>query len=141
VRSVRGEKRKIPLVPPLIKGENKKGGFERKTMLNEIEKKAIGELIEKLKETYGENLVKVILYGSKARGDQTEDSDIDIMIILQDFKNKVEEIKKVSAIVSSINFIYEVFISPVILRKNDYETGNLLLVRNVIKEGFDLWMK
>jgi predicted nucleotidyltransferase len=110
-------------------------------MLNEIEKKAIGELIEKLKETYGENLVKVILYGSKARGDQTEDSDIDIMIILQDFKNKVEEIKKVSAIVSSINFIYEVFISPVILRKNDYETGNLLLVRNVIKEGFDLWMK
>jgi len=110
-------------------------------MLNEIEKKAIDELIEKLKETYGENLVKVILYGSKARGDQTEDSDIDIMIILRDFKNKVEEIKKVIAIVSSINFIYEVFISPVILRKNDYETGNLLLVRNVIKEGFDLWMK
>jgi predicted nucleotidyltransferase len=110
-------------------------------MLNEIEKKAINELIEKLKETYGDNLFKVILYGSKARGDQTEDSDIDIMIILQDFKNKVEEIKKVIAIVSSINFIYEVFISPVILRKNDYETGNLLLVRNVIKEGFDLWMK
>jgi len=110
-------------------------------MLNEIEKKAIDELIEKLKETYGDNLVKVILYGSKARGNSTEDSDIDIMIILRDFKNKVEEIKKVSAIVSSINFIYEVFISPVILRKNDYETGNLLLVRNVIKEGFDLWMK
>jgi len=110
-------------------------------MLNETEKKAIDELIEKLKLIYGDNLVKVILYGSKARGDSREDSDIDIMIILRDFKNKVEEIKKVSAIVSSINFIYEVFISPVILRKKDYEIANILLVRNVIKEGFDLWMK
>jgi predicted nucleotidyltransferase len=109
-------------------------------MLNEIEKKAVDELIEKLKESYGENLVKVILYGSKARGDSTEDSDIDIMVVLQDFKNKVEEIKKISAIVSSIDLIYDVFLSPVILRKKDYETGNLLLVRNVIKEGFDLWM-
>ena len=27
VRGVRGEKRKIPLVPPFVKGENKKGGF------------------------------------------------------------------------------------------------------------------
>ena len=109
--------------------------------LNKTEKKAINELIENLKEAYGDNLVKVILYGSKARGSSTQDSDIDLMIILENYKNKVEEIKKVGAIVSSINFIYEVFISPVILRKKEYEDASILLVRNVIKEGFDLWTR
>ncbi len=47
--------------------------------LTEKEKQAIKELVEKLKELYKDNLSKVILYGSKAKGDAVEDSDIDIL--------------------------------------------------------------
>ncbi len=47
-----------------------------------------------VKEHIGENLSSIILYGSYARGDYRENSDVDIMILtqLQD-----EEIKKIGA--------------------------------------------
>ena len=37
--------------------------------------------IEELRKIYGEHLQKIILYGSRARGDFREDSDYDIMIL------------------------------------------------------------
>lgn len=38
-------------------------------------------LTDKIKEVVGERLEKVILFGSRARGDHREDSDYDIMVI------------------------------------------------------------
>ena len=49
--------------------------------LNNIELEAINHLIFALQERYGRDIVKVILFGSKARGDSTKDSDIDLLII------------------------------------------------------------
>ena len=40
------------------------------------------QYVTKLIEIYGSHIKSVILYGSYARGDYTEDSDIDIMILL-----------------------------------------------------------
>ncbi len=37
------------------------------------------------------NPSKVILYGSYARGDATEDSDLDLMVIEQEVSNKFDE--------------------------------------------------
>jgi predicted nucleotidyltransferase len=48
-----------------------------KTVLNEITDK----VVKAAKESLGEKLDKVILYGSYARGDFTDESDIDIMVI------------------------------------------------------------
>jgi predicted nucleotidyltransferase len=42
----------------------------------------INQYVNEIKKIYGEHLRKVILYGSYARGDFNEDSDIDIMILL-----------------------------------------------------------
>ena len=33
---------------------------------------------------YGENLSQIILFGSQARGDATSDSDIDVLVVLED---------------------------------------------------------
>lgn len=48
-----------------------------KTMQNLIQ-----QYISEIKKIYGSHLQKVILYGSYARGDFRQDSDIDIMILL-----------------------------------------------------------
>jgi len=60
--------------------------------LNDIQE-PLNELIEDVKAVLGTSLSKIILYGSYARGEQTEYSDVDIMILtsLED----EEEIKKV----------------------------------------------
>ncbi|MFN3967254.1 MAG: nucleotidyltransferase domain-containing protein, partial [Endomicrobiia bacterium] len=51
--------------------------------LTDTEKQALKEVVDRLRKLYGDNLSKVILYGSKARGDATDDSDIDILVVLK----------------------------------------------------------
>ena len=42
----------------------------------------LSSLVEKVKSTFGDSLVSIILYGSYARGDFDAESDIDVMVIL-----------------------------------------------------------
>lgn len=46
------------------------------------------ELIEGIKNIFKESLVSIILYGSVAKGTDTDESDIDIAIILKDAKRQ-----------------------------------------------------
>jgi predicted nucleotidyltransferase len=48
---------------------------------------AIGFMKERLQET-GLNIEKIILFGSQANGEATEESDIDIIVVSRDFCNK-----------------------------------------------------
>jgi len=43
---------------------------------------------EKQLEQNGLHVSKVILFGSQARGEATEDSDVDIVVLSDDFRNK-----------------------------------------------------
>ncbi|MCH6573795.1 MAG: nucleotidyltransferase domain-containing protein [Bacteroidetes bacterium] len=45
---------------------------------------ALGEARAALERLYGDRLVKVILYGSHARGEAHEESDVDVLFVLQD---------------------------------------------------------
>jgi predicted nucleotidyltransferase len=49
-----------------------------------------------LQNTYQNQLDKVILFGSQARGDVQEDSDIDILIVLKDPFDDHQETQKSS---------------------------------------------
>lgn len=51
------------------------------------------ELVQKIREVYGERLKKIILYGSVARGTDTEESDIDIMLLVD---GDAQELRKYS---------------------------------------------
>ena len=110
-------------------------------MLNEIEKKAVEELIEKLKLIYGDNLVKVILYGSKARGDSTEDSDIDIMVILKDGLDIQKEKRNIRYISWEIDYNHNILTSVIVKNEKDYLKCDTPLLLNINKEGKFLWMK
>lgn len=48
---------------------------------------AIGFMKDRLRET-GLNIEKIILFGSQTSGEATEESDIDIIVISRDFRNK-----------------------------------------------------
>lgn len=64
----------------------------------------IEELVNGLKSIYADNLVSIILYGSVARGTNTEESDIDVAVILmEDSKRRFGDgrtIKKCGSIYS-----------------------------------------
>lgn len=65
-----------------------------------------------LKKIYGERLKSIILYGSYARGDATEeDSDIDLIILLENMNDVCEEILKCSEAISDLELTYDTLIS------------------------------
>jgi len=80
----------------------------------------IKNLKESLQKIYKENLYELYLYGSYARNNEDPESDIDIAIILKDFSDYWEEIKRTGSIISSLSLQYDVTISPVRIRKEDW---------------------
>jgi len=53
------------------------------------------ELKKKLKEIYGKKLKGTILYNSYGKGEATEESDIDLIILLEDMKEVIAEREKI----------------------------------------------
>lgn len=91
-----------------------------------------------LRNLLGNTLDSVIVYGSYARGDYSELSDIDVMILVTLTE---EKIKKISDEISDMAFDYlmkfGVDISPVITNIDhfNYWADNLPYYRNVRDEG------
>ena len=91
--------------------------------------KNIQPILEEVKQAlvnlYQDQLESIILYGSQARGDAREDSDIDILVVLKSAINPYQEIDKTSEIIAEICLKYDVFIS---YRSNDkkWVRGELL---------------
>ena len=89
----------------------------------------------------GNSLDSVIVYGSYARGDYSEFSDIDVMLLVS---LGDEDIKKISDQISDLAFDfmmkYGVDISPVITNTDhfNYWVDNLSYYRNVRDEGVEL---
>ena len=60
----------------------------------------IKEFKEAVTKLYGSRLDKIILYGSRARGDFKEDADFDFAVVLKDEKvNSFQEIARISNVV------------------------------------------
>lgn len=54
------------------------------TGITTTEKRALRQFKKGLLDTFGDRVVSVHLFGSKARGDATEESDTDVLVILHD---------------------------------------------------------
>ena len=61
---------------------------------NDERKKIFSAFVEELKKLYGADLKKVILYGSYARGDFRDYSDIDVIILLDFDEETLQKHKK-----------------------------------------------
>ena len=108
----------------------------------EAKRKIIMLFSREMKRILGENLKKVILYGSYARGDYTKDSDIDIMVLLDlsdiDIKKYRHEL---SGATYDFNMDYDVDIKPI--AKNQEHFNKWVEVypfySNVASEGVKLF--
>jgi len=69
--------------------------------LGRNERKAIQILIERLTQTFPDQILTTTLFGSKARGDASPESDIDILVIIQSEDwQVVRQIRQIGARVS-----------------------------------------
>ena len=99
------------------------------------------KVVEAARESLGDKLDKVILYGSYARGDYDEESDLDIMV-LADIPHEScwGEYKKISKLTSGLDLEYDVLLS---VHVADCATvykyiNDLPFYMNVLSEGVEL---
>ena len=98
-------------------------------------KPILDEAKERLQRIYGERLKGLILYGSYARGDATEGSDIDLILLLEDMSNPISELEKFSGEIHQLDFLHDTVISIIPIEEGQYRTRRLPIILNAKREG------
>lgn len=101
-------------------------------------REVVQKFAEEVKKIYGNKLKEIILYGSCARGDFAQDSDIDIMILLDVPQDKINsERRRIYDISDRLDLNYDVVLTPVFQNYQTYKKYMSVSVfyQNVQKEG------
>jgi len=84
---------------------------------------------------YEEKIRGIILYGSHARGEATNDSDIDILVLIDDSLDPFEVRKSLSDLLFDILLEHGELISVVVLPEGFFKEYNYPFMINVKREG------
>lgn len=102
----------------------------------------IKEIVDEAKELLKEDIYKIVLFGSCARGDYDSESDIDIMIIMNCRKEKILRYRKqVSKIASRIGLKNDIEVSMLLRDRDTFEQNESILpfYKNIQREGVALY--
>lgn len=110
--------------------------------LKHNERAALDEFVSRLRQVYAEDLLHVVLYGSKARGDSDEDSDLDLLIVLRILESDyLEHRQRILDLSCDLDLEYGVLLSPRVRTDVEYSEmrrANLLLNREIQRDGIEL---
>lgn len=98
------------------------------------------ELVQGLTEIFQRNMSAIILYGSVARGDATDESDIDIAIIIKDEMDDQTKSRFISW-AADMDIRHERVFSIVDIQEKNMKKWEKILpfYQNIWKEGIVLW--
>ena len=102
------------------------------------------QLKEKITSQFGAGIVNIIVYGSYARGEESEDSDLDILIVTrekdEDMERHVDNIVYDAMWEHDFNPILSV---QLITEEHFKKLRNIgsSFYRNIEKEGISLWLQ
>ncbi|NLX14478.1 MAG: nucleotidyltransferase domain-containing protein [Phycisphaerales bacterium] len=98
-------------------------------------KSALELFVAELRQMYGSRLNRVILYGSRARGEADDDSDLDILVVLQTLGDFWEELHRINPIASRLSLEYDQLISALPVDLDEYEHDYTPFLVNTRHEG------
>ena len=101
---------------------------------------AMRDLSRQAKEVYGDKLMEVILFGSCARGEYDDESDVDVMILLDvPVERMREEREKMRPIIWALDeeYEYDLLFAPIVTSYAEFNhwTDALPFYQNVRREG------
>ena len=93
------------------------------------------ELKSRLTALYGARLKGLCLYGSYARGEQQNESDVDILIILDRIGHYSLEIERTSELISELSLKYHRSISRLFVTEDDWKNRDTPFLANAREEA------
>ena len=101
-------------------------------MLNPQEvTRLLEECKQELDKVYGPRLKGVFLYGSYVRGEAVEGSDVDVAVVLDDFRNYWEEVKRTGPLMSRLSLQYGVSLSLFRIREREWHDRHSPILDNI----------
>ena len=117
-------------------------GLARLRHLNSREKAAISEFVARLREKYADEVMLVVLFGSKVRGDFDEESDLDVLVVVQNGDWRFRDEVALAAFDPMLE--HDVIIMPLVIDLEHYQwlqRYRVPLYRNIQAEGVELWTR
>ncbi len=105
-----------------------------KSQLNVLLKK----ISDIYRSVYGDQLVRVVLYGSYARGDYADDSDLDVVALVHGDRKKLQDqLRIVWDQTCDLELEYEMVLSPAVIPYEEFEKyrEDIPYYRNIANEG------
>jgi len=98
----------------------------------------IAELTVGLDGVYGDRLKGLYLYGSYARGEEDTESDLDILVVLEQFDHYAAEVDRTAELNSELSLKYGMTVSQVFVRESEWRNGDTPFLSNVREEAISL---
>jgi predicted nucleotidyltransferase len=93
------------------------------------------ELKTGLQSLYGDRLHGIYLYGSCARGEAGRESDVDILVVLDNIPSYSAEVDRTSALIASLSLKHSVSVSRVFVSLHDWQRGQTPFLLNAREEA------
>ena len=99
------------------------------TSLTLVERRGLLAFLDVLEQYWGHFLAEVVLYGSSARGEERDESDVDLLVVLnrEPTQKQTEQIQRLA---SAIDLDFGIALSPLVMSPADYRWH---------REGAPLW--
>ncbi len=99
----------------------------------------VGSLLRELRSSlvgiYHDRLKGVFLFGSYARGEETPESDVDVLVVLDHVGHYAAEVDRCSDVASALSLRHGVSISTVFISERDWARGETPFVSSVRNEA------
>ena len=108
--------------------------------MNDIYQKALEELVPGILNILKEQAVRIILYGSVAKGTNLPESDVDVAVLIQgSMTQKTEE--QLSSFIVDMNLKYDTVFSVIDIDIDMFNQWGTIIpfYQNVSNEGIVLW--
>ena len=89
-------------------------------------------------EIYGDRVERVVLFGSRARGDARPDFDYDIAVFLRDMSDQPAEMNRLADLATDILYDGGPFVHAMPYRAGSYNDERMPLMHEIRAEGIDL---
>lgn len=84
---------------------------------------------------YGDRLKMVVLFGSRARGDAHPESDIDLLVVLDEVRSRRKELARMSDVLWRYSLAHDTVITELPISAAEYDAGQEPLVLRARAEG------